>query len=47
VGKRWKEEGAIQKADDGFKDGVFQKYGAVLGAFEKMELKILDEQRKK
>jgi xylulokinase len=45
IGKRWKEEGAIQKVDDGFKDGVFQKYGDVLGAFETMELKILAENK--
>ncbi|KAH8894756.1 actin-like ATPase domain-containing protein [Thozetella sp. PMI_491] len=43
IGKRWKEEGAIQKVDDGFRDGVFQQYGKVLGAFEQMEGKILQE----
>jgi xylulokinase len=41
IGKRWKEEGAIQKVDDGYRDGVFQKYGNVLGAFEEMEESIL------
>ncbi|TQN74402.1 putative D-xylulose kinase A [Colletotrichum shisoi] len=41
IGKRWKEEGAIQKVDDGFKDGVFQKYQPIVGAFEKMEKTIL------
>ena len=41
IGKRWKEEGAIQKVDDGYREGVFQKYGNVLGAFEEMEEKIL------
>lgn len=41
IGKRWKEENSVEKVDAGFKDGVFQKYGGVLGAFEKMELDIL------
>jgi xylulokinase len=45
IGKRWKEEGAIKKVDSGFKDGVFQKYGNVLGAFEQMERKILAAER--
>ncbi|TDZ71889.1 putative D-xylulose kinase A [Colletotrichum trifolii] len=41
IGKRWKEEGAVQKVDDGFKDGVFQKYQPIVGAFEEMEKRIL------
>ncbi|CCF42892.1 hypothetical protein CH063_12758 [Colletotrichum higginsianum] len=41
IGKRWKEEGAIQKVDDGFKDGVFQRYQPIVGAFEEMEKTIL------
>ncbi|KAH6624236.1 xylulose kinase-like protein [Chaetomium sp. MPI-SDFR-AT-0129] len=41
IGKRWKEEGAIQKVGDGYLEGVFEKYGAVLGAFEEMENRIL------
>ncbi|KAK0645877.1 hypothetical protein B0T16DRAFT_327962 [Cercophora newfieldiana] len=42
IGKRWKEEGAIQKVADGYKEGVFEKYGGVLGAFEEMERRILE-----
>ncbi|KAK4462498.1 hypothetical protein QBC42DRAFT_267646 [Cladorrhinum samala] len=41
IGKRWKEEGAIQKVGEGYKQGVFEKYGSVLGAFEEMEERIL------
>lgn len=41
IGKRWKEDGNIQKVDEGYKKGVFERYGNVLGAFEKMELEIL------
>ncbi|KAL2181235.1 xylulose kinase-like protein [Thermothelomyces heterothallicus CBS 202.75] len=41
IGKRWKEEGAIKKVADGYQEGVFEKYGKVLGAFEQMEERIL------
>lgn len=41
IGKRWKEEGVIQRVDEGYKKGVFEKYGNVLGVFEKMEEEIL------
>ncbi|KAF4123126.1 xylulokinase [Geosmithia morbida] len=46
IGKRWKEEGAIEKVDQGFRDGVYQKYGNVLGAFEKMEHLLLAQEGK-
>jgi xylulokinase len=42
IGKRWKEDGAIQKVGQGYKEGVFERYGNVLGAFEEMEAKILE-----
>ncbi|KAK3369179.1 hypothetical protein B0T24DRAFT_532303 [Lasiosphaeria ovina] len=45
IGKRWKEEGAIQKVDDGYRAGVFEQYGNVLGAFGHMEERILKEAR--
>lgn len=45
IGKRWKEEGAIQKVGEGYKEGVFERYGKVLGAFEEMEEKILQVAR--
>ncbi|GAB1320100.1 hypothetical protein MFIFM68171_10310 [Madurella fahalii] len=41
IGKRWKEDGAIQKVDAGYREGVFEMYGKVLGAFEEMEERIL------
>lgn len=41
IGGRWREEGAIQRVDGGFRDGVFQAYGGVLGAFGEMEEEIL------
>lgn len=42
IGARWREEEAIQKVDDGYRDGVFQRYGKVLHAFEDMENRILE-----
>ena len=44
IGKRWKAEGSIQKVDQGFRDGTYQKYGNVLGAFEEMEQRLLAEE---
>ncbi|KAH6654581.1 D-xylulose kinase [Truncatella angustata] len=41
IGKRWTEEGAIERVDQGYKKGVFEKYGSVLGAFGNMEAEIL------
>ena len=45
IGKRWEEEGAIQRVDSGYKKGVFESYGKVLGAFEEMELEVLKENK--
>ncbi|KAK3357717.1 hypothetical protein B0T25DRAFT_167769 [Lasiosphaeria hispida] len=45
IGKRWKEEGTIQKVGDGYREGVFEKYGNVLGVFEQMEERILEVAR--
>lgn len=41
IGARWREEDAIQKVDAGYRAGVFEQYGDVLGAFEAMEKEIL------
>ncbi|KAM7195737.1 putative xylulose kinase [Rhypophila sp. PSN 637] len=30
IGKRWKEEGAIEKIGDGYKRGTFEKYGGLI-----------------
>ncbi|KAH6890447.1 hypothetical protein B0T10DRAFT_403398 [Thelonectria olida] len=45
IGKRWTEEGQIERVDEGFRDGLYQKYGKVVGAFEKMEYQILAEEK--
>lgn len=44
IGKRWKEDGMIEKVDMGFRNGTYQKYGNVLGAFEDMEKTILAQE---
>jgi xylulokinase len=41
IGKRWREEGAISRVDEGYKQGVFERYGEVVPAFERMEGEIL------
>ncbi|KAL2886347.1 D-xylulose kinase [Ceratocystis lukuohia] len=44
IGKRWKEEAAIEKVSDGYDEKVFAKYEKVLGAFEQMETRLLAEE---
>ncbi|KAI0195357.1 hypothetical protein EV127DRAFT_184225 [Xylaria flabelliformis] len=41
IGARWKEEGNIQKVDDGYRRKEYAMYGNVLGAFEEMENRVL------
>ena len=45
IGQRWKEEGSIERVDGGFKDGTYQRYGNVLGAFRKMEERLLAQEK--
>ncbi|KAK5989137.1 putative D-xylulose kinase A [Cladobotryum mycophilum] len=45
IGKRWTEEGSIEKVDDGYREGTYPKYGNVLGAFEEMEQRLLDQEK--
>ncbi|THV50172.1 hypothetical protein BGAL_0162g00160 [Botrytis galanthina] len=42
IGRRWKEEGAIEKIDEGYRPEVWEKYGSALGAFEEMEKVVLE-----
>jgi len=44
IAARWREEGAIRRVDEGYKPGVFEKYGGVLGAFAEMERRIQAEE---
>ncbi|KAI1752297.1 xylulose kinase-like protein [Xylaria castorea] len=41
IGARWKEEGNIQKVDDGYRKKEYAMYKNVLGAFEEMEDRVL------
>jgi xylulokinase len=48
IGERWQESEAIEKIDQGYREGVFKKYGNVLGTFEEMEQKVIaGEERNK
>lgn len=42
IGRRWKEEGAIEKVDEGYRAEVWARYGEVLGSFEEMERVVLE-----
>ncbi|KAI1429293.1 xylulose kinase-like protein [Xylaria sp. FL1777] len=41
IGARWREEGNVQRVDDGYRGREYALYGNVLGAFEEMERKVL------
>lgn len=41
IGKRWRESEAVERVDVGFREGVFDRYGDVLGTFEEMERRVL------
>lgn len=41
IGKRWQEKGAVEKVGEGYREGTFQRYGNLLGAFGQMEEQIL------
>lgn len=45
IGARWKEEGSVEKVDIGYRQGVYEQYGGVLGAFEEMEQRLLAEEK--
>ncbi|KAI0879594.1 xylulose kinase-like protein [Hypoxylon argillaceum] len=45
IGERWKEEGNVQRVDDGFREREYGLYGGVLGAFEEMENRVLSVAR--
>jgi xylulokinase len=44
IGGRWTEEGSIDKVDVGYREGTYERYGKVLGAFEEMERRLLAEE---
>ena len=47
LGARWKEEGSIEKVDQGYRsEGTYEAFGNVLGAFEEMEHRLLAEENR-
>ncbi|KAJ5199494.1 hypothetical protein N7491_011298 [Penicillium cf. griseofulvum] len=47
IGQRWNEEEFIEKIADGYQKGVFEQYGQAVEGFEKMELKVLQQEAEK
>ncbi|GAP89672.2 putative D-xylulose kinase [Rosellinia necatrix] len=45
IGARWREEGNVQKVDDGYREAEYRAYGNVLGAFREMEDRVLSVAR--
>jgi xylulokinase len=41
IGKRWREEDAVAKIDEGYRPEVWRKYGDVLPGFDEMERVVL------
>jgi xylulokinase len=46
IGERWHESEAVVKVDVGYREGVWGRYGDVLGAFEEMEGKVLKREER-
>nr|POE87005.1 putative d-xylulose kinase a [Quercus suber] len=44
IGERWDEAGFVNKVADGYKKGVFEKYGDAIEGFGKMEKLVLEEE---
>ncbi|PHH82354.1 hypothetical protein CDD82_6256 [Ophiocordyceps australis] len=45
VAERWKEEGSVQKVNQGFHPQTYARYQGVLGAFAAMEQRLLAEEK--
>lgn len=41
IGKRWHEEGFVQRVAGGYTEGVWEKYGDALKGFDEMEKRVL------
>ena len=42
IGSRWREEDFVKKVDIGYRKGVWEKYGAAVEGFDKMESVCLE-----
>lgn len=43
VGARWNEEGFVRKVAEGYREGVWERYGEALRGFEEVERRVLEE----
>ncbi|GAM82603.1 hypothetical protein ANO11243_005850 [Dothideomycetidae sp. 11243] len=43
ISERWNEDKFVQRITDGYREGVFEKYGEALEGFEMMEKTVLDQ----
>jgi xylulokinase len=43
IGERWDEEKFVKKICEGYREGVFEKYGEALRGFEEMEKRVVGE----
>ncbi|PGH17131.1 D-xylulose kinase A [Helicocarpus griseus UAMH5409] len=44
IGGRWKEEEFVEKIDEGYRPGVFERFGQAVEGFEMMERQILEKE---
>jgi len=42
IGGRWREEGNIERVDEGYREETWARYGGVLEAFEEVEKRVLE-----
>lgn len=42
IGERWDEDSFVEKINDGYQEGVFERYGEALRGFEEMEARVLE-----
>lgn len=47
IGQRWHEEEFIEKIADGYQKEPFELYGKAVEGFEKMEVQVLEQEKKK
>lgn len=43
IGERWNKEDFVQRVADGYREGVFEKYGEALKGFRQMEEEVVEE----
>ena len=46
IGERWREENFVKKVDEGYREGIWEKYGDALKGFDMMEKTVASMTRK-